>query len=345
MNRQTWYTRLEHICAAALLLLALLFSVLVYGSEMEREEKALCFVCTALMVLASVLFWLILRRQVLVFSQSVCAYVDTLAGGEIPQIHPDEDTLTSKIQMKLDKLSDITYSAAARQEGQKQEIQRMVSDISHQLKTPIANLTMYSSMLENEGLDAAQRAKFLRAITSQAEKLEFLVEALAKMSRLESRLISLDVKPGRIYDTLAHVMMQVSASAERKHILLTADCEEGLIVPHDAKWTVEALFNIVDNAVKYTPEGGKVSIRVQPWELFTRIEIEDTGIGIAKEHYEDVFKRFYRESKVHQQDGVGIGLYLSREIVSQQGGYIQVRSKENTGTVFSVFLPNQDEND
>lgn len=343
MNRERIRNYLEAGClgTAAVLLIGLL--CIVVRSGMTRGEKVGCYSLCALIALTGFLLWRVLRSQVVSFSDTVCHYVDTLAEGEVPQINGEEDTLLSKIQMKLDKLSDLTYSAAARQTRQKQEVQKMVSDISHQLKTPIANITMYTAMLENEGLSPEQRKKFCHVVSGQVEKMEFLVEALAKMSRLESRLIVLDSKPARIFDTLAHAVMQVSNAAEKKKIDIQIDGDEQLMVPHDPKWTGEAFFNIIDNAVKYTPEGGRVSIHTEAWELFTKIDIRDTGIGIAKEHYQDIFKRFYREGKVHLAEGVGIGLYLSREIIAQQGGYIKVKSEEHAGSIFSVFLPNQDE--
>lgn len=281
------------------------------------------------------------RKQVLDLADTVCRSVDQLSGGEIPAADPQEDTLISKIQMKLDKLSDITYAAVSRQTHQKEEVQQMVSDISHQLKTPIANITMYSAMLDNDSFTSGQKQEFLKVIQSQVEKMEFLVEALAKMSRLESHLIHLEIRSAKIYETLFQAVSQVSSSAEKKQISLSIECDEALLLPHDARWTAEAIFNILDNAVKYTPANGLVSVCVEPWELFTKIDIQDNGIGISLEHYEDIFKRFYREGKVHQTEGFGIGLYLSREIITQQGGYIKVKSKENEGTVFSVFLPNE----
>ena len=104
------------------------------------------------------------------------------------------------------------------------------------------------------------------------------------------------------------------------------------------KWTVEALGNLLDNAVKYTPEGGSVSVLVRPWQFYTRIDITDTGIGIPEEHYHDVFQRFYRAPEVAAQEGVGLGLYLANGIITRQKGYISVKSKVGEGTTFSVYL-------
>ena len=116
-----------------------------------------------------------------------------------------------------------------------------------------------------------------------------------------------------------------------------------MIVSHDRKWTGEALFNILDNAVKYTPEKGEVSLLVKEGEMYTKIQIEDTGKGIAPEHYNDIFKRFYREKTSGQEEGLGLGLYLARRIISLQGGYIMVESKLGKGSRFEILLPNKKE--
>lgn len=320
--------------------IAAAFGILVYYCITLEELKLLCYLFLGVCLVMSCLLYLVFRKMFLKYSSTVCDYVDALTAGKIPEVSADEDTLTSKIEMKLDKLSEVTYSTLSHNQHQKEEIQQMVSDISHQLKTPISNITMYSSMLEDGELPPEQMKQFLAVINAQVGKLEFLVNALTKMSRLENHLISLDIQPCRIFDTIFQAVSQVSVSAEKKNIRLQVSCDEHLMLPHDPKWTAEAIFNILDNAVKYTGEGGQVTITVEPWEIFTKIDIRDSGIGISEEHINDIFQRFYREGKVHKIEGVGIGLYLSRHIITQQGGYIKVKSQEGAGSVFSVFLQN-----
>ena len=127
-------------------------------------------------------------------------------------------------------------------------------------------------------------------------------------------------------------------NAEKKQIDVQVECPEHLDARHDRKWTSEALFNILDNAVKYTPAGGQIRVSVEGWEMYVKINIADTGIGISEQHQGTIFKRFYREDAVHDVDGIGIGLYLAREIVTLQGGYIRVASEVGQGSTFSVFL-------
>ena len=118
---------------------------------------------------------------------------------------------------------------------------------------------------------------------------------------------------------------------------MSVDCPEDLTVSHDSKWTSEALFNLLDNAVKYTPAGGKIAVSVVLWEMYVEIKVTDTGKGISESNQAAIFRRFYREEEVHEQQGVGIGLYLAREIVTRQGGYIKVVSEPGKGSEFSIF--------
>ena len=123
------------------------------------------------------------------------------------------------------------------------------------------------------------------------------------------------------------------------YLTLSVDCPEDLTVSHDSKWTSEALFNLLDNAVKYTPAGGKIAVSVVLWEMYVEIKVTDTGKGISESNQAAIFQRFYREEEVHEQQGVGIGLYLAREIVTRQGGYIKVVSEPGKGSEFSIMLP------
>ena len=148
----------------------------------------------------------------------------------------------------------------------------------------------------------------------------------------------LHMEDNHLYDTIAQAVGTIFAKADQKNIQIEVDCESTVTVQHDGKWTAEALENILDNAVKYTPAGGKISISVRPWQFYTRIDITDTGIGVPSEHYHDVFRRFYRTQETAMEEGVGLGLYLARSIITRQKGYISVKSEVGKGTTFSVFL-------
>jgi len=207
------------------------------------------------------------------------------------------------------------------------------------VKTPISNLKMVNATLLEQPMPEEKQREFLQASSGQLEKLDFLMQAMIKTSRLETGVISLERKVQPIYDTLAAALGGILLNAERKNIHVSVDCPTDIVLAHDRKWTSEALFNILDNAVKYTTADGNIQVSVQSWEFYVKIDIMDSGKGIAEGRQGMIFKRFYREEEVHDIEGIGIGLYLAREIVTMQGGYIKVASKVGDGSTFSVFLP------
>ena len=180
---------------------------------------------------------------------------------------------------------------------------------------------------------------FLMNSKKQVDKLDFLIQSMIKTSRLEVGIIQLEPRQCSIYDTLANTLGSIFLMAESKHINIAVDCKEGMTAIHDRKWTEEAIFNILDNAVKYTKENGKIDITVTELSAYIKIEIKDNGIGIDEKNHGLIFKRFYRHPEVHSIDGIGIGLYLAREIITLQEGYIKLISKVGEGSTFSVFLP------
>ena len=294
--------------------------------------------CAALYAAVGLWAWY-QRRQVALFADDLCQTLDTLLSGRpVEGYQPYEDSLTAKVQGKLMQYFDIMSEGKRQSQRDKETLQGLVSDISHQVKTPIANLQMFTGILRQHTLSEEQRQEFLGTMAGQLDKLDFLLQSLIKMSRLETGTFVLHMENARLSDTIAQAMSTVWARAEEKGIQLSADCDSAVTVQHDPKWTAEALGNLLDNAVKYTPEGGSVSVLVRPWQFYTRIDITDTGIGIPEAHYHDVFQRFYRAPEVAAQEGVGLGLYLANGIITRQRGYISVKSKVGEGTTFSVYL-------
>lgn len=295
---------------------------------------------SALILFCVVLFVAALRRKLTVFSNSLCCLLDDMLTGEIePPQTSEEENLFYKINHRLARLYEVMQENRRSITKERMDLQELISDISHQVKTPIANLKMINSTLLEQSMPEEKQKDFLTACSGQLDKLDFLMQAMIKTSRLETGIISLEMKIQPIYDTLAAALGGILLNAERKHIAVDVNCKEELTVLHDRKWTSEALFNILDNAVKYTPENGNVHVSVQNWEMYLKIDITDTGKGIPENHQGAVFKRFYREEEVHDVPGIGIGLYLAREIITLQGGYIKVISEAGQGATFSVFLP------
>ena len=244
---------------------------------------------------------------------------------------------------------------------EKQELEQLISHLSHQTKTPISNLKICIELLREHPVlnkseefvtilqaqspaynceSTKQLREFLDIMESQTEKLDFLIQGMIKMSRLETGMIKIQASRLNLQTTIGRAVSEIVPKAEKKQIRLYVNCNPNIQVRHDGKWTEEAIFNILDNAVKYTETGGSIRITVTKQEIFTQIAIRDTGKGIAPLRHAEIFTRFYREPEVHDQEGIGIGLYLAREIIELQSGYIQVRSEEGKGAEFQICLLN-----
>lgn len=255
--------------------------------------------------------------------------------GDFSESQFDESRL-SKIETAFARYLNHSVVSSKATVPEKNKIKALIADISHQTKTPIANLLLYTELLQESNLTDEQKES-TDAIYQQAMKLRFLIESLVKLSRLDNGIIQLSPRREQVIEAMKTVYVEMLPKASSKGIQL-------VLMPGDAtalfdlKWTVEALGNIVDNAIKYT-SAGSVRLSCQEYDLFARIDIADTGKGIHEEEQAKIFGRFYRAPGLEQEEGVGIGLYLAREIIGAEGGYIKVSSVPGKGSVFSVFLP------
>lgn len=254
-----------------------------------------------------------------------------------------DDTRLSRLEAKLEEYLSSSSISAQNVKNEKDKLKELISDISHQTKTPIANLVLYGELLEGSELTEEQKSN-VNAILTQTEKLRFLIDSLVKLSRLESGIIQLERKKTEVFPILQNVVEQVRERAAAKGLEVFLN-ETSVSANIDSKWTQEAIFNIADNAVKYTDKGS-ISISASEFDMFVRVDISDTGKGIPEEDQAKIFGRFYRGTSVKAEEGVGIGLYLAREIISGQGGYIKVKSTLTQNvtptepvTTFSVYLP------
>ena len=330
-------------CAIAATFILFLSAVTLFALYLFTESTVMVLYATLYVVLVFLciaLFILLIRQKMVSFSETFCEMLDNMLAGKMEQSRlTEEESLFYKINHRLVRLYEVMQESRNSIAKERADLQELISDISHQVKTPIANLKMVNATLLEQAMPLEKQREFLQASAGQLDKLDFLMQAMIKTSRLETGVISLEKKKQSIYETLAMALGGILLNTEKKDIGVSVSCPETLEVSHDRKWTSEALFNIFDNAVKYTPTGGSISVSVESWEMYLKIDITDTGKGIAGNHHGTIFKRFYREEEVHDIDGIGIGLYLAREIITMQGGYIKVVSEIGKGSTFSVFLP------
>ena len=262
--------------------------------------------------------------------------IDTALNGKFIENSFDESRL-SALETKFAQYLSGSALSTQNIKQEKDSIKTLIADISHQTKTPIANILLYCELLLEDELSENSKNN-LTALYSQAKKLRFLIDSLIKLSRLETGIISLSPKIQNLQPLLDKVFIQYKQKAEAKGLYIkNTKIGVFLLQMWYYEWTLEALCNIVDNAVKYTSSGG-ISIDVIVYEFFVRIDISDTGMGISKHDYSKIFSRFYRCENVNTTEGVGIGLYLTRKIISGENGYIKVASSRGQGSTFSVFL-------
>lgn len=292
-------------------------------------------VALAALLLLGLWFWLDARRTVRRLERMLSLAV----GGGFEEESFDESA-PSALESRMARFLNGSARSLRGVQRQRESIQRMLSDISHQTKTPLANLQLYSSLLMEEELTPRQREQ-AQVIFQQSEKLSFLIETLVKLSRLETDVLVVTPKLQPLSPLLERAVSQAKAAAGQKGIALQLHLQQQAEMKalYDLRWTAEALGNLLDNAVKYTPPGGCIQVSATQYELFCRIDVRDNGIGIAEEEQAQIFGRFYRGRQVREQEGLGIGLYLAREIAQKQGGYLKLSSRPGQGSTFSLYLP------
>ena len=290
-----------------------------------------CVACVIILICGVVFFY----AKISAILDNIDEMIDRAIEGTLTE-NDFSEKKASKIEAKLYRF--LRAGKIDRQQAVKERdsIKSLISDISHQTKTPAANILLYTQLLDERGVLGEEEKKLLSSISSQTEKLDFLIQALVKLSRLENGIIA--VMPKR--DSVEELVGEIDfGAAITKGISFSVEHAPELTALFDRKWTAEALGNLVDNAVKYTPPGGRIRVSAKAYEMFVCIEVADDGMGIKEEETAKIFQRFYRSQQAADEKGVGIGLYLTREIIREQGGYVKVASRPGVGSVFSVFLP------
>ncbi len=271
-----------------------------------------------------------------------------------------DETKLSRLESKWKEFLGTSVLSNQNLEAERHRLEQFISDISHQTKTPMTNIKMYTELLceeikilqaKEDGQGASDPGdisaslskieKYSAEIRRQNERLEFLIDSLTKLSRLESGTLEVVANKSSVNDLVESGIAAVKAKAGTKEIkIITTSPEEAEVTAaFDMKWTLEALINVLDNAVKYSPDGGTIEVKLSETEMYASIHVIDEGQGISEEDATKIFGRFFRSSEVQQDDGVGIGLYLTREILSKEDGYIKVISNDKReGGEFVLYL-------
>ena len=288
-------------------------------------------IVSSILLGCGIAFWY--RRRTRRILENLSRMLDIAMQGDFTEDSFDE-SLLSALESKLAHYLAASTVSAKNVQAEKDKLKALIGDISHQTKTPIANILLYTQLLSEQPGNTA----CLDALEGQTKKLQSLIDALVKTSRLESGVIALHPAAGELKAVMESAANQLAPKAEAKGITITLESTDADAV-FDPKWTEEALYNLLDNAVKYTPAGGAVRVTVTAYQMFSAIHVSDTGPGIPEEEQPRVFQRFYRGAEHAEEEGVGIGLYLVRQIAEGQGGYVKVSSQMGVGSTFSLYLP------
>ena len=264
--------------------------------------------------------------------------LDRTVFGDFVEDQFDETELSS-LESRMARFLQGSASVRKNIEAEQAAVKTLIANISHQTRTPIANLLLYASLLSESDLTPGQREQ-VQALTAQAEKLSFLIQALVKASRLEAGIVTPVPSCNPVEPLLKGAKDQEEYTAKSRQITLTVIPFQG-DASFDPRWTGEALGNVVNNAVKYTPAGGTVTISAQMLDSFCRVDVSDTGPGIPESEQAEIFNRFFRGRGTRTAEGLGLGLDLAREILTRQGGYIKVSSRPGSGCIFSLYLPRE----
>ena len=296
------------------------------------------------------------RKRMQAATQMLLERLDRAIGGEMQEEIFDE-SVDAAVTEKLNRLLELTNMHQEQAETERDTIKSIISNITHQIRTPVTNIMLYTGLLQEivaalgqDGGVTENISHLLLKLQKQADKLDFFMKERVKSTYTEQEMISLHPEMTDVQEIMAAACQTVELSAMKKGIVIAVqsagdvqqhgkeETADGILCYADRKWTVEALENVLDNAVKYSPSGSRIDVRLRTGESFLCVEIEDRGCGIREEEQGRIFERFYRAEEVSAEPGFGIGLYLVREVLSRQGGYARVKSAPGEGTTMYLYL-------
>lgn len=307
----------------------------------QADSAAVAAVSVGVCLLCGVacfgVFALYKRRQRKRLDRLVSYLAAVNSGSYDLDLDSNSENADSRLQNEIYKTTVTLREAAQQSSESREKLKTALSDISHQLKTPLTSIIITTeNLLDNPDLPTELRQEFLRDIYRSSNHISFLVQSLLTLSKLDADSIVLKRKPEPLGDIFSEVTQNIAVSAELKGVSVTTD-DNGVTLDCDKKWLCEALSNIAKNCVEHTGAGGTVRLTAESNPLYTKITVSDNGQGIAPEDLPHIFERFYR-GKNAADDSVGIGLALSKTIVEKAGGTIRVDSEPKKGSSFIVKL-------
>ena len=280
--------------------------------------------------------FLYLRRQHKAFSNAENTIRQFLDGNTTSRIECSQAGDWYSLFHAINEMATILSAHAENQRQTKEFLQDIISDVSHQIKTPLSALKMYHEIIESHKNDAATVSSFTEKSQREIKRMEDVIYTLLKLARLDAGIIQMEKAPENLSVLMQDVLERFETWAEREHKTITLSGKENVILSCDALWVSEAIGNIVKNALEHTENGGHIEVKWSQSPLMTQIEISDDGKGIHPEDLYNIFKRFYRSRLSSDVHGIGLGLPLAKSIVEAHGGTISVTSSLGAGTTFTL---------
>ena len=291
------------------------------------------FLWTLLLFLGTMLF---LYRRERLYRKSENIIKDYIDGNYTVHLPQSNEGNIYQLLASVDQLATMLQAKNDTEQKTKEFLKNTISDISHQLKTPLSALMMYQEIIENEPDNPETVKEFSFKIGTALKRIEQLIQSMLKITRIDAGSIYFEKSNYSIPNILSHAISELTTRAnhEKKEIVINGDWDQMLYC--DIEWTGEAVGNIVKNALDHTDAGGKITISWERTPAMIRIFITDNGHGIAQEDIHHIFKRFYRSKNTSGSQGIGLGLPLAKAIVEGQGGILSVQSERLQGTTFTL---------
>lgn len=309
------------------------FYVSAAKNTMFTTLFGLLFLWTLLLLLGTMLF-LYCRERLYRKSENIIK--DYINGNYIVHLPQSNEGTIYQLLSSVDQLATMLKAKNDTEQKTKEFLKNTISDISHQLKTPLSALMMYQEIIENEPENSETVKEFSLKIGTALKRIEQLIQAMLKITRIDAGSISFEKSNYSISNILGHAISELTTRAnnEKKEIVIDGDLEQMLYC--DIEWTSEAIGNIIKNALDHTDAGGKINISWEQTPAMIKIFITDNGHGISQEDIHHIFKRFYRSKNISDSQGIGLGLPLAKAIVEGQGGILSVQSERLQGTTFTL---------
>ncbi len=285
-----------------------------------------------------ILFFFYMQKQHKVLQKAEISIRDFLEGNPMARIESERTGDWHRLFHMVNELSSILSAHAEQEKQTKEFLQNMISDVSHQIKTPLSALKMYQEIIENSSTNSGAVSSFSQKSLREIKRMEDVIDTLLKLARLDAGIIIMQKAPENISNLMQDVLERFAVWAERENKTITLIGKEDIFLNCDALWMSEAVGNILKNALEHTAESGQITIRWEQTPLITQITVEDNGKGIHPEDLYNIFKRFYRSRFSQEVHGIGLGLPLAKTIIESHGGTLSVVSRLDLGTTFTIHF-------